>query len=349
MMTYNRNSVARKTNQTRLNFLLCIPFFILLLCISSCIREDEYANTPKGNFDALWTLIDQKYCFLEYKQINWDSIYTVYQRQLTANMSNDDLFEVLGNMLNELQDGHVNLYSSGDVARYWSWYEDYPRNFNESIIEKYLGTDYRIAAGAKYKILDDNIGYIYYESFSSPIGNGNLDQILQYMAICNGIIIDVRNNGGGNLSNSTTFAARFTNEKILTGYVEHKTGKGHNDFSNPVAIYLEPANSIRWQKKVVVLTNRHAYSATNNFVNSMRYLPKVTIMGDKTGGGGGMPFTSELPNGWGVRFSASPYFDADMNQIEFGIEPDIQVGLLSSDENKKVDTIIEEARAFLKN
>jgi hypothetical protein len=349
MMINNKDRKGNKKGPAIRILTLLIPIILLLFIASSCIREDEYANNPQGNFDALWTIIDEKYCFLEYKQINWDSIYTVYQKRLTTSMSSEELFEVLGDMLIELKDGHVNLYSASNVARYWSWYEDYPRNFNESIVEDYLGTDYRIAGGAKYKILDDNVGYIYYESFSDAIGNGNLDEILQHMAICNGIIIDVRNNGGGNLSNSTTFAARFTNEKILTGYIRHKTGKGHNDFSDPVAIYLEPSNNIRWQKKVVVLTNRHAYSATNNFVNSMRYLPLVTILGDKTGGGSGMPFSSELPNGWSVRFSASPYFDAEMNQIEFGIDPDIKVDMLSKDEDSGIDTMIEAARTLLKN
>ena len=62
-------------------------------------------------------------------------------------------------MLAELKDGHVNLYSSSNMARYWDWYLDYPRNFNEGIIERqYLGKSYRIAGGLKYKILEDNIG-----------------------------------------------------------------------------------------------------------------------------------------------------------------------------------------------
>ena len=215
----------------------------------------------------------------------------------------------------------------------------------------YLGkasTDYRTAAGVKYKIFEDNIGYMRYESFSSGIGDGNLDEILSYLAACNGLIIDVRSNGGGNVTNSTRIAARFTNKKVLTGYIRHKTGKGHNDFSEPYPIELEPSNSIRWQKKTVVLTNRRSYSATNDFVNQMSCLPNVTIMGDNTGGGSGMPFTSELPNGWTVRFSASPHFNADMEQIEWGIEPDIKINMDEADETKHIDTIIEKARAFLK-
>lgn len=322
--------------------------FSLLPLFSGCIREEEVSNTPQGNFEVLWQIIDEKYCFLDYKQIDWDAIHDKYQPKITANMSRDGLFEVLGDMLAELKDGHVNLYSAANTERYWDWYLDYPRNFNESIIEKYLGRDYRIAGGAKYRILDDNIGYVYYGEFSSGIGDGNLDEILSYLAVCNGIIIDVRNNGGGNLTYATRFAARFTNEKVLTGYIQHKTGKGHSDFSEPAAIYLEPSNSIRWQKKVALLTNRHSYSATNDFVNAMRYFPNVTVIGDKTGGGSGLPFSSELPNGWGVRFSASPHLDADKQQIEFGIDPDVKVDMSKEDEGKDLDTIIEEARKLLK-
>ncbi|MCI1681287.1 MAG: S41 family peptidase [Bacteroides sp.] len=326
---------------------LCL-IAMLVPILESCIREENFDNSPTGNFEALWKIIDEQYCFLDYKEVSWDSVHTKYARLITDNMGYDGLFDVLGKMLAELKDGHVNLYASSNTARYWDWYLDYPRNFNESIIEKYLGRDYRIGAGLKYTILEDNIGYIYYEAFTAGIGNGNLDEMLSYLASCNGIIIDVRNNGGGNLTNSTRFAARFTNEKVLTGYMYHKTGKGHSDFSDPVPIYLEPSNSIRWQKKVIVLTNRHSYSATNDFVNAMHILPNVTLVGDKTGGGSGLPFTSELPNGWTVRFSASPMLNANKEQIEFGIDPDVKIDMDSTEEAKGIDTIIETARKLLK-
>ena len=330
----------------RSTLLLCILCLPLLL--GGCIREEEYDNTPQGNFDALWTIIDEQYCFLDYKQIDWDAVYDRYRPLITPDMSSDGLFEVLGNMLAELKDGHVNLSSASNTARYWNWYLDYPRNFNEALVESYLGRDYRIGGGASYTILDDNIGYIYYGDFSSGIGDGNLDEMLLYLSICNGLIIDVRGNGGGNLTTATKLAARFTNDKVLTGYILHKTGKGHSDFSDPEPIYLEPSNSIRWQKPVVVLVNRHAYSATNDFINSMRYLPLVTLMGDKSGGGSGLPFSSELPNGWGVRFSASPHLDAEGQHIEFGIDPDVKLDMDTDDEARGIDTMIEAARALLK-
>ncbi len=321
--------------------------YILLFLVSGCIREEQFDNSPKGNFEALWKIMDEGYCFFEYKDIDWDAVYRKYEPMITEDMSQDGLFEVLGNMLGELKDGHVNLYSASDMSRYWSWHEDYPRNFDILTIEnRYLGNSYRIAGGMKYTILSDNIGYVYYEDFSRAVGEGNLDEMLAYFAPCNGIIFDVRDNGGGTLTYAERIAARFTNEKVHTGYIMHKTGPGHNQFSQPKPVYVEPSNRIRWQKPVAVLTNRSAYSTTNEFANIMRYMPNAVLIGDRTGGGAGLPFTSELPNGWGVRFSASPHLDAEKNHIEFGIEPDIKVNLTTLTRH---DDIIEEARKTLKN
>lgn len=331
--------------------------FLLFICsfFSSCFDEQTFSdNTKRGNFEALWTIMDEHYCFFDYKKevigVDWNEVHDRYSERITENMSNEALFGVLGEMLAELQDGHVNMSASHDVARYWKWFEDYPDNFDKKIIEdeKYLGTDYSIASGLKYKILDDNIGYIYYESFSSGIGEGNIDQVLYRLAICDGIIIDIRDNGGGMLSNSEKLASRFFNEKTLVGYIQHKTGKGHNDFSEPYAKYIEPSKNVRYQKTIAVLTNRRSYSSSNDFVNAMRYAPNAIIIGDRTGGGGGLPFSSEIPNGWSIRFSASPMLDAEMKQIEFGIDPDIKVEMTEDDMARKIDTIIEAARKAIK-
>lgn len=323
-------------------------FFLLSLFFtaSSCVKEEEYANTPRGNFEALWKIMDEHYCFFDEKQkelgVDWNNVYARYSSQVSNNMSNEQLFEFLGKMIGELKDGHVNLSASFDFARNWSWKEDYPTNFSDTLQRKYLGTDYRISCGLKYKILDNNIGYIYCGSFENTFGAGNLDEILYYLAPCNSIIIDVRNNGGGKITSAQALAARFTNEKRLVGYMQHKIGTAHNSFSELEAQYIEPAKGIRWQKKVSILANRSTYSAANEFAKYMKTIG-ADIIGDKTGGGAGMPFSSELPNGWGVRFSACPMFDSNHGITEFGIEPTKKVDISNTDYLKGVDTIIETA------
>lgn len=334
------------------NIIYALTTAIGLMTAASCIDEGPYVNTPEGNFEALWKLIDERYCFFEYKEkklgIDWDSIHDEYKRRITPKMDNYQLFEVCCDMLSELKDGHVNLSAAFDIGREWSYYEPYPENFDQQIQQNYLGTDYKIASGLKYKILDDNIGYVYCESFNDAIGDGNLSYMLDALSTCTGLIVDIRNNGGGRISTAHQLASRFTNEKKLIGYMSHKTGKGHYDLSDPEPVYLEPSDGIRWQKNTVVLTNRRCFSAANDFVKCMKTCSNVTILGDYTGGGSGMPFTQEIPCGWSVRYSAVIIYDKDMNHTEFGIEPDIKAGMEEEDMRKGKDTIIEKAREFLK-
>lgn len=119
-----------------------ILFFIISFALSSCGDEAVIDNNPDKNFDALWRIIDENYCFFEYKNIDWNQIYREYKQRIKSDMGNDALFTLMGEMLSELKDGHVNLMASHDMTRYWSWMESYPSNFDTSIQDKYLGTDF---------------------------------------------------------------------------------------------------------------------------------------------------------------------------------------------------------------
>ena len=110
---------------------------------------------------------------------------------------------------------------------------------------------------------------------------------------------------------------------------------------------LKPSQAIRWQKDVVVLTNRSVFSAANEFVKYMKQCPDVTIIGDRTGGGAGLPFSSELPNGWAIRFSACPMYDVNKQSTEFGIEPDIHAEITDADRQNGIDTILQQARKYI--
>lgn len=351
-MTSLWDSLRESTSRVCALLMLCVTSFSM----GSCVEEEQFDSTPKGNMEALWKIMDEHYCFFDEKKetlgVDWNEVHERYGRQVNNGMTRYQLFELLKNMIGELRDGHVNLLTPFDYGRNWSWKEDYPENFDEAIQRKYLGTDYHIANGFKYKILDDNTGYVHCPSFENEFGAGNLDEILMYLAPCNRLIIDIRNNGGGLITSAQHLAARFTNKELLVGYMRHKTGSGHNDFSSMQEQHLKPAEGIRWQKTVCVLTNRSVFSAANEFVKYMKAIgrtssgAKVIIVGDNTGGGGGMPFSSELPNGWGVRFSACPMYDADKKSTEGGIVPDVKLDMSDDDFTKGIDSILEYARGL---
>lgn len=333
---------------------VCINILILLMSLgilSACHDEPQFANSPTGNFEALWTALDRHYCFFKYKNVDWQEVHDRYAARISNEMTQEELFRVCAEMLKELKDGHTNLSSSFDTSRYWIW-EQYPQNYDERLVEEhYLHFDYRITNGISYRILDNNFAYMHYSSFSYGIGEGNLDNVLAALSLADGLIIDVRDNGGGIITNAETLVARFIDSRILAGYISHKTGHGHNEFSEPYAYYIDPAKGhVHWTgKPIAVLTNRATFSAANNFVSIMKSLPNVAIVGDVTGGGCGMPFTSELPNGWSVRFSAAPIYDAGRNLTEFGVRPTdgCKIDMSDADRQRGVDSIIERAFTIL--
>ena len=323
-----------------------IVIIVSCLC-SSCVKEDSFNNSTTGNFDALWSIIDQHYCFFEQAReefgLDWDAVYDKYRPMAAEAESDAQLFDVMAQMLQELRDGHVNLTSEYVTAYYWDWKLNYPINFSDSIQRNYLGNDFRINNGIYYTTIKDSIAYAYVGSFANSFGNSNITALMLGISKCKGLVLDIRNNGGGMLTSAEQLASHFTEKKMHCGYIKHKTGKGHDDFSSPEPLYLEPGNGAIWLKPVVLLTNRGVYSSANHFVMLMRSLPHVLVLGDKTGGGSGMPLNSTLPIGWGVRFSACPILDSGMNDTEFGIAPDTTVHITSDDWNSGRDTMIESA------
>ncbi|MBD5176168.1 MAG: S41 family peptidase [Bacteroidales bacterium] len=304
--------------------------FLLLTFISleltGCAEDTDYPDDPFGNFDALAEIIDSRYCFFADKDIDWEEVAKRYRARITPETRQLELFNICSEMLDELKDGHVNLSSRFNTSYYRAWWSDYPQDFNlRTLQEYYLKFDYGSTSGMLYKYFpEEKAGYIYYPSFSSGISEVNLDYVLAQLYDAESLIIDIRDNGGGLLTNIDVLIGRLIEDEIPGGTITHKTGPGHDDFSKPYPFTYKSAPEYRihfLHRPVYILTNRSCYSAANAFTAVAKSLPNVKIIGARTGGGGGLPFSSELPNGWSIRFSASPLYGPDGEITEFGIDP----------------------------
>lgn len=324
---------------------------ITLAFSSSCIKQDSKDSSYEENFNLLWEIVDEKYCFFVEKGINWEEKKEEYFPLIHEEMSEYEFFDVCGEILDELQDGHVGIASPFNTHYYSSFYLDHPQNYNENIITRHYLKDKPIILGGMRAQNIEGIGYIHYGSFMNLLEKKDLEAILEQLDPIEGLIIDIRNNGGGYTSMADSISSWFLREKtLIVGYNKYKEGPGHNEFSKFLKRELErPGDTIAYVGNVVLLTNRNTYSAANLCASMMQAIPEVILMGDTTGGGGGTPSGSELYNGWRVWLSTNPSFNANKKSIENGVAPDILVGLTKEDELKNKDTIIEEAIRLLKD
>ncbi len=314
---------------------------LLFSCENVLFEEDMASANPKVNFNYLWDQCNEKYSYFELKNINWDDVKTKYEAKLYDGMSQDSLFNVLGAMLSELKDDHTNLISNFNVSRFGVKYLGQD-NFDWRIIEDhYLNRDYYISGPFKHNFIENGeIGYIRFASFPGTVDDANLGFVLNRYKNTKGLILDLRENGGGAVRDVFNLLSRFVESKTLVNYSRIKTGPGHNDFSEDKPVYVTPYEGIRYKNKVAVLTDRGTYSAGSFTSLATKALPSMILIGDTTGGGLGLPNGGQLPNGWHYRFSITQALTLDKSpDYENGVPPDIKVLFNWNDLTK--DEIIE--------
>ena len=336
---------------------------ITAIFVTSCVKNDYVKETDydlKTNYEVFWNLINENYCFLgdNYgytKNVDWKKVYEEMMPLVEAATSEEELLDIMGKSIDYLKDGHVSIDTKFNHRGCYTFYYDennvrYPENFIKGLISnKVLDYSYRTRNGHVYgNITRDGkkFFYLHHDDFSKDLTAEDLEMFKLHIEKADGIIYDIRTNPGGKAQLSLDIAGRFVKEKTLIGYQVLKTGKGYNDLSESSPLYIVPnKDGNNWaDKKTAVLTNRDVYSTANMFASYMKVVPNATLIGGITGGGGGLPCTHYLPNGWAVTMSGQRMtLDVDKVHIERGVEPDIKVTITEEDIKNNVDSILEKA------
>ncbi len=331
-----------------------IVVFIATFCFFSCERlffdESVATKDPVENFNYLWDECNRKYSYFDVKNIDWDSVKTVYKAKINSNMGDEALFTQLGNMLSALRDDHTNLISDFNISRFGVRYLGQD-NFDWRIVtENYIPQNYYITGPFRHSFLsfqvaNKNIAYVRFGSFSG-VTNSQLDFVLNKYKDAEGLILDIRENGGGYVDDVYSLLSRFVKDSTLVYYSRIKTGEAHNDFSDASPVYVYPDDGPKFLKKVAVLVDRGTYSAGSFTALATKALDSVFLVGDFTGGGLGLPNGGQLPNGWTYRFSVSQTLNLNKSpEYENGVPPDHKV-LFNWDKRTK-DEIIDKAIELL--
>jgi C-terminal processing protease CtpA/Prc len=325
---------------------LLILLFLTTL-VTSCedifFEKDIASTDPYDNFEYLWKQCDEKYSYFDLKNIDWNAVKVKYNAKLYKGMSEDSLFKVMGSMLNELRDDHTNLISYFNTSAY-KVRLNAPDNFDwRIVVDNYITKNYYTSGPFTHNfIANGKLGYIRFPEFTGTIDQKNFDFVLQKYNDTKGLIVDMRENGGGDVTDVFKILSRFVEKKTIVYYSRIKTGPGHNDFSEAEPAYVAPYNGIRYKKKVVFLVDRGTYSAGSFTALATKALDNIILIGDTTGGGLGLPNGGQLPNGWTYRFSITQALTLDKKpDYENGVPPDIKASFDWTNLTK--DEILERA------
>ncbi|MBB1565275.1 S41 family peptidase [Candidatus Gracilibacteria bacterium] len=211
----------------------------------------------------------------------------------------------------------------------------------DETIEKQLFTKAIVIPSIAGKEIDDDIGYIGVATFGDKTGT-EFKKELEKLKNKKGIIIDLRDNGGGYLEIAVNMLENFIKRGDVIAYTKYKDGKKDTYYSRSLGDL--------YNGKIVVLMNGFSASASEIFAGVMKDYQKAILVGEKTYGKGSVQQPIELKDGSMIKITIAKWFTPkDKNIDKEGIEPDVEVKLTKEDVEKKYDRQLEEAKKILKS
>ncbi|MBP5152091.1 MAG: S41 family peptidase, partial [Lachnospiraceae bacterium] len=190
----------------------------------------------------------------------------------------------------------------------------------------------------------DNIGYIQLKEFSE-VAEGQFKDCLSALkkAKVDGIIIDLRGNGGGNLSTVLGICEELLPKGLIT-YLEYVDGSRDE---------YKSSGKHEIDIPMVVLVNGYSASASELMTGALRDHKKATIIGTTTFGKGIAQSLYPFTDGTAVKLTTASYFTPNGECVHgTGITPDIVVEFDSEkyyDAENPVDNQLEYAIDYLLN
>ncbi len=182
-------------------------------------------------------------------------------------------------------------------------------------------------------ITDDNIGYIRIENFMGNFSVNEFKSILGKTNKTKGIIIDLRNNYGGILTNAINMADLMISDDII---VSLKSRGGYI-----FKIYAKPTVAFS-KKPVVILTNNSTASSAEILAGALRDDIGAIIIGEQTFGKNTLQKIIPLQNMTGLVLTNGKYILPKGEDIhDTGIIPDIFVANFDTKRDAQLDTAFE--------
>jgi len=315
---------------------------------------------PERNFEKFWQTFRDRYPFFELRGVDWQQQYDIYKPKVTASTTQTELFGILSEMVDPLDDGHVEISGKVDGRKRSFTAEKPPRFHRElpdglvrqlfKVTDKTLVTNgfeapRKTDAWMLRYCRSPTVGYmriLELEDIRMRRLKSALDDIERDFKDFSGFIIDIRDCPGGDDDVALAIINRFADRERVAFH--RKTQIAPGEFSALKTWQIEPEGRSQFTGPVVLLTTDSVFSGGEAFALAIKELPHVVIVGDHTNGIFSYTLDKDLPNGWEYCLSYQVYFSADMVCYEGkGIPPDIELLNSKTDLETGVDPLIEKA------
>jgi carboxyl-terminal processing protease len=169
-----------------------------------------------------------------------------------------------------------------------------------------------------WEMLPGEIAYVKLSTFADNTDEILADTLKEMGELgAQGMILDLRNNGGGFLSTTVNIASQFLTDGLVLYAVD---GDGHR------TDYQVKSNGLAQDIPLVVLVNRFSASASEVLSGALQDHERAILVGTTTFGKGSVNLPKRLNNGSGLYFTVGRWYSPEGRLIEGeGLEPDIRV------------------------
>jgi carboxyl-terminal processing protease len=330
----------------------------LVFITESVDTKDQNAES----YQELFNYFPDYYSYSEYKGIDWHAEFRDSKAKFENARTPLDFTLQLVRILKKAEDPHLWIEIDGqriETGKVKITEKNYGSAQIFSILQNKIIAKKFAAITGDF----DNIGYIAIPGWNIDLnmlsfrawGNSKnplipTSEVIKGIFSFPNIIIDVRENRGGNEKFARQFASMFTQDSLPYELVKNFNEESL-EFDKEHIKWLHPnEEGICYKGNIFVLTSPSIMSSNESFILMMKQMPNAKLVGMKSYGSTANPKPVELSNGVKIFIPSWRAYTLSGELIEgFGIEPDIEIETKPEQFTRESDPLFQEVLKIINN